>query len=125
MSPESFRVQRCQMKIQVQGQSEMCKLSYWNQHYDDINYSNFVQKEILSELDCLETLSRSRDRFFDVSVSDPTVSVSVSVSRSFLDFLETVSKRKSCLFGNCLEAKVSKVLVQNCIFFGTSYSIAL
>src|ERR1043165_1214244 len=52
-------------------------------------------------------LETSRDRFFDVSVSvsDPTVSVSVWVSRSFLDFLETVSKRKS------VEA-VSKVFVQ-------------
>src|SRR5688572_11584432 len=77
-------------------------------------------------------LETSRDRFFDVSVSDPTVSVSVSVSRSFLDFLETVSKRKSCLFGNCLEAKVLfscrrglQSSRTNCILFGTSYSIAL
>src|SRR5688572_26462371 len=50
----------------------------------------------------------SRDRFFDVSVSVSDPTVSVSVSRSFLDFLETVSKRKSC---SLVEA-VSKVLVQ-------------
>ena len=51
-------------------------------------------------------LETSRDRFFDVSVSEP--SVSVSVSRSFLDFLETVLKRKSC---SLVEA-VSIVLAQ-------------
>src|SRR5688572_31170337 len=75
-------------------------------------------------------LETFRDRFFDVSVSVSDPTVSVSVSRSFLDFLETVSKRKSCLFGNCLEAKVLfscrsglQSSRTNCILFRTSYSI--
>src|SRR5688572_7168448 len=56
----------------------------------------------------------------------------VSVSRSFLDFLETVSTRKSRLFGNCLQAKVLLSCRSglhssrtNSILFGTLYSIAL
>src|SRR5688572_3576464 len=53
-------------------------------------------------------LETSRDKFFDVSVSVSNPTVSVSISRSFLDFLETVWKRKSCSF---VEA-VSIVLVQ-------------
>src|SRR5688572_18411790 len=69
------------------------------------SFVNNIKQSWIVSRHCLG-LSQSRDRVFDVSVSVSDPTVSVSVSRSFLDFLETVSKRKSCLLGNCLEAKV-------------------